>query len=91
MQQTESLETDATVCEIDAHFGHDYLSLKTMRRHQKYNLKILKFKIDALKFDFETQKFLMIKSGSNTVFEPLCMAGAVGLEPTALGFGDNVI
>jgi len=55
------LQTDATVCEIDAHFGHDYLSLKTMRRHQKSNQKLLKFKIDALKFDFETQKFLMIK------------------------------
>ena len=52
---------DETVCEIDAHFKHDYLSLKTMRRHQKYTRKLSKIKIDALKFDFETQNFLMIK------------------------------
>jgi len=52
-----------------------------MHRHQKYSEKISNFKIDALKFDFETQKFLKpekIRSGSNAVFEPLCMAGAVG-------------
>ena len=49
MQQTESLETDATVCEIDAHFRHNYLKHKTMRRHQKYNLKLLKIAIDAQK------------------------------------------
>ena len=56
MQQTESLETDVTVYEIDAHLGHNYLSLKTMRRYQKYNEKLLKLKIDALKFNFEAQK-----------------------------------
>ena len=32
MQQTELLETDATVCEIDAHFRQIDLSLKTIRR-----------------------------------------------------------
>ena len=52
-----------------------------MRRHQKYTRKLPKIKIDAPNFDFETQKFLKpekIRSGSNAVFEPLCMAGAVG-------------
>ena len=61
MQQTELLETDATVCEIDAHFRHKYLTQKTIRRQQKYTRKLPKIKIDAQIFNFETQKFLMIK------------------------------
>ena len=36
-QLGQSQTPDATVCEIDAHLGHNYLSLKTIRRHQKYN------------------------------------------------------
>ena len=47
--QTELLETDATVCEIDAHFGHRYLTHETMCRHQKYTRKLPKIKIDAQK------------------------------------------
>ena len=62
-----------------------------MRRHQKYNLKLLKIAIDAQKNEDCRSRILTIKNGPNPVFEPLCMAGAVGLEPTALGFGDNVI
>ena len=82
MQQTESLETDATVCEIDAHFRHIYLSLKTMRRHQKYNLKLLKFAIDAQKSEDCRSLILTIKNGSNPVFEPNILAGVEGLEPS---------
>ena len=82
MQQTESLETDATVCEIDAHLGHNYLSLKTIRRHQKSNQKLLKFKIDAQKFKDCCSRILTIKNGSNPVFEPNILAGVEGLEPS---------
>ena len=82
MQQTESLETDATVCEIDAHFRHNYLNHKTTRRHQKYNLKLLKFAIDAQKSEDCRSRILTIKNGSNPVFEPNILAGVEGLEPS---------
>ena len=82
MQQTESLETDATVCEIDAHFRHNYLNHKTMRRHQKYNLKLLKIAIDAQKNEDYCSRILAIKNGSNPVFEPNILAGVEGLEPS---------
>ena len=78
MLQTESLETDATVCEIDAHFRHNYLNHKTMRRHQKYNLKLLKFAIDAQKSEDCRSRILTIKNGSNPVFEPNILAGVEG-------------
>ena len=82
MQQTESLETDATICEIDAHFRHNYLKHKTMHRHQKYNLKLLKFAIDAQKSEDCRSRILTIKNGSNPVFEPNILAGVEGLEPS---------
>ena len=43
---------------------------KTMRRHQKYNLKLLKFAIDAQKSEDCCSRKLAIKNGSNPVFEP---------------------
>ena len=76
------METDATVCEIDAHFRHNYLNHKTMRRHQKYNLKLLKFAIDAQKSEDCRSRILTIKNGSNPVFEPNILAGVEGLEPS---------
>ena len=82
MYQTESLETDETVCEADSHFRHNYLKHKTMRRHQKYNLKLLKFAIDAQKSEDCRSRILTIKNGSNPVFEPNILAGVEGLEPS---------
>ena len=82
MQQTERLQTDATVCEIDAHFRHNYLNHKTMRRHQKYNLQLLKIAIDAQKSEDCRSRILTIKNGSNPVFEPNILAGVEGLEPS---------
>ena len=76
------MQTDATVCEIDAHFRHNYLKHKTMRRHQKYNLKLLKFAIDAQKSEDCRFRILTIKNGSNPVFEPNILAGVEGLEPS---------
>ena len=54
---TERSETDATVCEIDAHFRHNYLNHKTTRRYQKYNLKLLKIAIDAQKMKIAALNF----------------------------------
>ena len=53
-----------------------------MRRHQKYNLKLLKFAIDAQKSEDCRSRFLTIKNGSNPVFEPNILAGVEGLEPS---------
>lgn len=75
---------DATVCEIDAHFRHNYLNNKTTRRHQKYNLKLLKFAIDAQKSEDCRSQILTIKNGSKPVFEPNILAGVEGLEPSKL-------
>jgi len=77
------LQTDATVCEIDAHFGHKYLTHKTMRRHQKYNLKLLKIAIDAQKNEDCCSRILRIKNGSNPVFEPNILAGVEPRPPYA--------
>jgi len=74
------LQTDATVCEIDAHFGHKYLTHKTMRRHQKYTRKLPKIKIDAQKSEECCSRILTIKNGSNPVFEPNILAGVEGLS-----------
>ena len=43
------------------------------------------------KFHFETQNIFFFqakRNDSNAVFEPLCMAGAVGFEPTTYSFGE---
>ena len=53
-----------------------------MRRHQKYNLKLLKFAIDAQKSEDCRSRILTIKNGSNPVFEPNILAGVEGLEPS---------
>ena len=53
-----------------------------MRRHQKYNLKLLKFAIDAQKSEDCRSRILTIKNGSNSVFEPNILAGVEGLEPS---------
>ena len=65
-----------------AHFRHNYLKHRTMRRHQKYNLKLLKFAIDAQKSEDCRSRILTIKNGSNPVFEPNILAGVEGLEPS---------
>ena len=88
------LETDATVCEIDAHFRHKYLTHKTMRRQQKYTQKLSKIKIDARIFDFETQIFFIfqaIRNGSNAVFKPFYIGRGRRTRTLKNGFGDNVI
>ena len=41
--------TLCSLCEIDVHFRHKYLTQKTLRRHQKYTRKLPKIKIDAQK------------------------------------------
>ena len=53
-----------------------------MRRHQKYNLKLLKIAIDAQKNEDCCSRILRIKNGSNPVFEPNILAGVEGLEPS---------
>ena len=53
-----------------------------MRRHQKYNLKLLKIAIDAQKNEDYCSRILRIKNGSNPVFEPNILAGVEGLEPS---------
>ena len=53
-----------------------------MRRHQKYNLKSLKFAIDAQKSEDCRSRILTIKNGSNPVFKPNILAGVEGLEPS---------
>ena len=49
-----------------------------MRRHQKYNLKLLKIAIDAQKNEDCCSRILRIKNGSNPVFEPNILAGVEG-------------
>ena len=78
MQQTELLETDATVCEIDAHFRQNCLNQKTTRR-EMFSWKI---RIDAQKIEDCCSPILTIKNGSNSVFEPNILAGVEGLEPS---------
>ena len=58
------------------------MSLKTMRRHQKYTRKLPKIKIDAQKSEDCRSWKLAIKNGSNPVFEPNILAGVEGLEPS---------
>ena len=53
-----------------------------MRRYQKSNQKLLKFKIDAQEIEDCCSRILAIKNGSNTGFEPNILAGVEGLEPS---------
>ena len=53
-----------------------------MRRHQQYNLKLLRIAIDAQKSEDCCSRKLAIKNGSNPVFEPNILAGVEGLEPS---------
>ena len=72
------MQTDATVCEIDAHFRQNCLNHKTTRR-EIFSWKI---RIDAQKIEDCCSRILTIKNGSNPVFEPNILAGVEGLEPS---------
>ena len=79
MQQTESLETDATVCEIDAQKSEDCCPRKLAIKNGSNPV----FEPNILAAQDAQQPNTLECSA---VF---VMAGAEGLEPSARGFGDH--